>query len=216
MKHLGASQEAQSTLRSHLRAAYKAAADEHRNPTAQEITSTRIPYLDATLEEVVRTARVFPGVQRTATVDTTVLGHHIPKGTDIFLLQLGPDYFLPPFPISDSVRHESSLKANHQIGSWIPDADEMNKFRPERWLAKDEGGHEVFNAQAGPHLAFGLGPRGCFGRRLAYLQMRIILVLIIWNFELLPCPAELSSFEAIDMMTTRPKQCYIRLAKAKW
>ncbi|KIV86698.1 hypothetical protein PV11_02296 [Exophiala sideris] len=216
LKHLAGNQDVQSTLRSHLRNAYEEAANERRNPTAAEITSVRIHYLDATLEEVIRTACIFPAVQRTATVDTTVLGHHIPKGTDVFLLQLGPGYFLPPFPIPNSQRHESSLKAHYQVGAWTPDADDMKSFRPDRWLVIDADGHQVFDAQAGPHLAFGLGPRGCFGRRLAYLQLRIILVLIIWNFELLPIPANLNSFDAIDVLTTQPKQCYVRLAKAKF
>ncbi|KAK4939050.1 hypothetical protein LTR10_020624 [Elasticomyces elasticus] len=216
LKHLAGNQDVQSTLRSHLRNAYEEAANERRNPTAAEITSVRIHYLDATLEEVIRTACIFPAVQRTATVDTTVLGHHIPKGTDVFLLQLGPGYFLPPFPIPDSQRHESSLKAHYQVGAWTPDADDMKSFRPDRWLVIDADGHQVFDAQAGPHLAFGLGPRGCFGRRLAYLQLRIILVLIVWNFELLPIPANLNSFDAIDVLTTQPEQCYVRLAKAKF
>ncbi|KAI1622060.1 cytochrome P450 [Exophiala viscosa] len=216
LKHLAVNQNAQSTLRSHLRNAYEAAAKEHRNPTAHEITSVRIPYLDATIEEVVRTACIFPGVVRIATVDTTVLGHVIPKGTNLFLLQMGPGYFLPPFPIADSQRHESSLKAQYQVGAWTPDADDMKKFRPERWLVTDADGNEAFDSQAGPHLAFGLGPRGCFGRRLGYLQMRIILVLMIWNFELLPLPAELNLFDAIDTLATSPKQCYVRLAKAKF
>lgn len=81
---------------------------------------------------------------------------------------------------------------------------------------QEEDGEESFNALAGPHLAFGLGPRACFGRRLAYLQMRIFVVMIIWNFQLQPCPEELSSFKAVDKMSSQPMQCYVRLARATW
>ena len=122
-----------------------------------------------------RLAVITAGVVRVATCDTTVLGYHIPKGTDVFLMQSGADFLLPPFPVADAQRSESSLNAKLQVGSWKPDAQDMNSFRPERWLITNADGEEEFDATAGPHLAFGLGPRACFGRRLAYLQMRIIM-----------------------------------------
>ena len=216
VKHLAASPSAQSTLRSRLRAAYTSATAEHRNPTVEEIVKIPVQYLDATIEEMSRTAMLFPGVIRLATVDTTLLGHHIPKGTDVWLLQSGPGYFSPPFPVSDAQRSESSLKAKLHVGSWTPDAADMAAFRPERWLVRDENGDEVFDSMAGPHLAFGLGPRACFGRRLAYLQMRIILVMMVWNFDLKPLPEAQSTWKAVDKMARHPVQCFVKLEKAEW
>ncbi|KIX09319.1 uncharacterized protein Z518_00398 [Rhinocladiella mackenziei CBS 650.93] len=213
LKYLAGYPQAQSTLRSRLRTAYVSAAADHRNPTVEEITKISVPYLDATIEEMFRAACIFPGVARNATVDTTVLGHAIPKGTDVFLFQTGPGFFSAPFPIPDSQRSESSLNARYQVGSWTPEAEDMTAFRPERWLVKDENGNEAFDAMAGPHLAFGLGPRACFGRRLAYLQMRIIVVMIVWNFELKPTPEAWSSWEAVDKLTTQPRQCFVKLER---
>ncbi len=181
-----------------------------------EIVKTQIPYLDATIEEMSRIAQLFNAVVRTAMTDTTILGHTIPKGTEVFLMSNGPGYLSPPLPVDDTKRSESSLNAKNQVGQWTPDEEDMKTFRPERWLVTGEDGKEEFDAHAGPHLAFGLGPRGCFGRRLAYLQMRIILVMMIWNFELKETPAAVSGWEALAKLARHPRQCYVRLEKAKF
>ncbi|EXJ60823.1 hypothetical protein A1O7_04976 [Cladophialophora yegresii CBS 114405] len=215
VKHIAFAQEAQSTLRSRLRAAYTAATAERRNPTVDEIIKIPIPYLDAFIEEMNRTAQLFSAAVRSATVDTTVLGYNIPKGTEVFLMQNGPGYLSPPLPLDDSKRSKSSLEAKNQVGQWTPDEANMKAFRPERWLVRNENGAEGFDAHAGPHLAFGLGPRGCFGRRLAYVQMRIIIVMMIWNFELKETPECVSSFAALSKLARHPKMCYVRLERAK-
>lgn len=212
VKHLAGTPAAQSSLRARLRKAYPDAMREKRNPTVEEITRTSVAYLDATIEEILRTAVVFPGVIRNATTDAVVLGHMIPKGTDLFLFHGGPGYFSPPFDIPDSQRTKSALEAKNMVGKW--DMMSMREFMPERWLKSDEGRNEVYDSTAGPHLAFGLGPRACYGRRLAYLELRISLVVLIWNFELATCPEELSSWGAVDKLTRTPKMCYIRLKKA--
>ena len=91
----------------------------------------------------------------------------------------------------------------------------MGQFKPERWLVK-EGDKEVFNSSAGPLLTFGLGPRGCYGRRMAYLELKLVLVLIIWNFELQKCPPELNNYSAEDKVVHAPQQSYVRLKKTAW
>lgn len=214
VKHLAWTPRAQSALRTSLRNAYGDAARERRNPTVREITHISVPYLDATIEEIHRVALVFPGTVRDAVTDTMVLGHRIPKGTRVFLMQTGPGFFSEAFDIPDQIRSKSAIEAKYQIGLWDPLS--TGEFKPERWLTKDEQGNEVYNSMAGPHLAFGLGPRGCYGRRLAYLELRISLALLVWNFEFLPCPDELSSWDAIQKISRIPKACYIRLKKAEW
>jgi cytochrome P450 len=55
----------------------------------------------------------------------------------------------------------------------------MSNFSPERWLVNDETtGIWVYDATAGPVFPFGLGMRGCFGRKLAYYELRIVITLI--------------------------------------
>lgn len=114
--------------------------------------------------------------------------------------------------IPENLRSESSraaATARTRVGTWNP--QDVKEFKPERWLEMEDG-KEVFNAQAGPMLGFGLGPRGCFGRRLAYLELRLVLVLILWNFELQSVPAHLNSYACVDKLTHLPAQAYVRLA----
>lgn len=53
------------------------------------------------------------------------------------------------------------------------------------------------------------------GRKLAEMELRIILVLLVWNFEFQPTPAELSGYQAVDKLTHQPRQCFVRLALAR-
>ncbi|KAK1961141.1 cytochrome P450 [Colletotrichum sublineola] len=204
--------EAQTTLRSALRSAFPEALAENRSPTVREMSGTKIPYLDAAMEEILRCGGASPLVDREALCDTELLGRRIPKGTVVMCLNRGPSMLQPALPVDEATRSESSRAAK---GRTWDDAD-IALFRPERWLVESPEGSGAaaaeFDQQAGPLLAFGLGMRGCFGRRLAYLEMRIILTLIVWNFELLPCPEELSGYGAREGLTRKPKDCYVRLS----
>ncbi|KAK2025769.1 cytochrome P450 [Colletotrichum zoysiae] len=206
---------AQTALRSALRSAFPDALADGRSPTVREISGARIPRLDAAMEEVLRCGGAAPLVDREALRDTEVLGHRVPRGTVVICLNRGPSMLRPALPVDEAARSESSRAAagaGAKVRAW-DDAD-IAQFRPERWLvAGSAAGADVeFDPQAGPQLAFGLGPRGCFGRRLAYLELRIILTLIVWNFELLPCPEELSGYGAREGLTYKPKDCYVRLS----
>jgi len=166
------------------------------------------------MEETLRCAGTAPVVDRVALVDTNILGHHVPKGTVVTCLVTGPSMMSPSFEIENSRRSPSSQAAikNGLLRSWDP-AD-MSTFNPDRWMVPSTKGEE-FNASAGPQLAFGLGTRGCYGKRLVYLEMRILLTLLLWNFELLPCPPELSGYHSSLITTNEPKQCYVRLRDVK-
>jgi cytochrome P450 len=210
-KFLSDYQLVQAKFRSELYKNFSLAVEHKRSPTFEEITASNFPYLDAIIEEVVRTALTAPATGRIALQDTTILGYHIPKGTDVFIMANGPGFFSEGFPIDEKLRHESakSEKVRH-VNTW---SDDRQEFKPERWFVKDEFGNEKFDAQAGPHLAFGGGPRGCYGRKLAYLEMRVMLVMIIWNFELKKCPKELSSYADRDTLTRKPNQFYLNLQR---
>lgn len=213
-KYIAANPQVQHKLRSHLRAAFPAAIAESRLPSAEEIVKAHIPYVEATIEEIHRCAHVFMMLLRRAQVDTTILGYHIPKGTDIGFTTVGPSFDAAAFPVDDEQRSESSRAAKLQHGTFDP-SDAQN-FRPERWLKVDEKGEEVFDATAGPFLAFSLGPRGCYGRRLAYLQVKILLILVLWKFELLEVDGELGSFTQVERLARVPKYCYLRLKELEF
>lgn len=203
LKLLSGHQEVQNKLRQTLRDGFPTAVTECRRPTAEETSKAHIPYLDATQEEIIRKSMTASGVTRTAMVDTVILGHHIPKGTNVFLMGNGPGFVAPPIgKVPEERRSKSCQQANGRIGAWDP-AD-SNLFKPERWIVMEDG-KESFDSTSGPLLTFGLGPRGCFGRRMAYLELKIVLVLLLWNFELQQVPEALNSYQAVDKLTHQPK-----------
>lgn len=209
LKQLSDHQDVQKKLRQAVCGGFPAAIAESRRPTADEIAKAHIPYLDATQEEIIRKSMTAGSVIRTAMVDTVILGHHVPKGTNVFLVGNGPDFIEPPIgKIPEERRSKSCRDAKGRIGSWDP--SDSNLFKPERWLTTEDG-KETFDPTSGPLLTFGLGPRGCFGRRMAYLEMKIALVLLLWNFQLQNVPENLSSYAAVDKLTHQPRQCYLRL-----
>lgn len=220
MKFLTGNAGAQKRLRQALQSAFPKAKSENRSPTFQELAAARIPYLEAVIEESLRCGGATSALQRLAMVDTQILGHHIPKGTEILFLTHGPSVFTPGLEIDERKRSQTCQVAGEKKDSAWDDHD-IGAFKPERWLRQKESSTgtdateaaEEFDGLAGPTLAFGLGTRGCFGRRLGHQQLRTSLAILIWNFELLPCPKELSSYRAIEGLTSMPEHSYISLAK---
>jgi cytochrome P450 len=216
VKFMARYQSYQSRLRAALHQAFPAALSDKRLPSVEEITHSQIPYLDAVIEETHRCAHAVPTVVRQSTADTELLGYPIPKGTHVFFYTSGASFMQPAFSVPDEKRTAGGRKINTHFGSW--DAATIAKFAPERWLKTDRSGDDekertMFDAQAGPQMAFGTGPRGCFGRRLAYLEMRIAIVLLMWKFEFLDLDDELGSFEGVDFFAVTPKACYVKLRK---
>lgn len=64
---------------------------------------------------------------------------------------------------------------------WAATKSERNfhnpyEFRPERWLNRDTNTTDKLSASN----AFSLGPRGCIGKHLAYMEMRLIMGKLLW------------------------------------
>ena len=218
LKFLTDNPSVQQRLREILQSSFAEAKVENRSPSFRELGAARIPYLEAVIEEILRCAGATPALQRVSTVDTQILGYHIPKGTDVLFLTHGHSVWSPDFSVDESRRSQTSRAAGEKKDqSW--EAADITHFKPERWLvtktlsAEDMEEIEEFDGTAGPTLAFGLGTRGCFGRRLGYQQLKTSIAMLVWNFELLPCPSQLSSYRTIEGLTSMPEHSYIRLAK---
>lgn len=209
-KILADNQRPQKLMRQALESTYTDALKENRSPTIEEITTSHIPYLDAVIEELLRCGGTIPGIDRQAVCDTQVLGYPIPKGTTILMPSTGHSILRPSFDIEESIRSEScqAAKLENRHREW--EGDDIGVFKPERWLVNSE-----FDPMAGPHLAFGLGLRGCYGRKLAYLELRTLMTMIMWHFELLPLPKELAGYKAVAGVTHKPQECYVRLRKIR-
>jgi cytochrome P450 len=213
IKYLTKHQGIQSKLRSTLRSTFTNARSEKRVPSAHEIATAQSHYLDAFIEELNRHSTTgMPS--RNTTKDAVVLGHVIPKGTRVFFLTPGGGIIHPAYDIPDHLRSEQYLKAGGgKTGTWDPNGIEL--FNPDRWLVYDkEMDSVVYDAMAGPHIAFGGGLRGCFGKKMAYLEMRLAIVLMVWTFKFLEVPEKYGGWEAQDGLTHVTVQCYVKLAKA--
>lgn len=57
-----------------------------------------------------------------------------------------------------------------------------DEFHPERWL--DDADPRFANDNRDALQAFSLGPRNCIGKNLAYVEMRLILARVLWNFDI--------------------------------
>ncbi|KAF4540343.1 Cytochrome p450 [Lasiodiplodia theobromae] len=209
VKFLADNPAAQDRLRDDLRAAIPQAVQEKRAPTYQELIKASVPYLDAVVDEVLRHANAVAFVVRVALQDTTVLGCRIPKGTDVFLMANGPGYLEPNMHIDDGTRSPGARQHSSKSLSGFWDDSNISAFRPERWLTTDpETGKEIYDPMAGPTLPFGLGPRGCFGRKLAVATLRLQFAMTVWHFHLLKTPDELNSYDSVQKFAREPTQCY--------
>ncbi|RYP00760.1 hypothetical protein DL763_000640 [Monosporascus cannonballus] len=212
LKILGDNPRVQSKLR---RALYDAFGQDNGVPSAEKFTTTRTPYLDAVVEELIRCSQTTSAAVRTAVRDTQLLGHHIPKGVDVFMMSNGPGYMTSNDineRIPEGVRSKwSQENKDRAIPNW--DSSDIGEFKPERWIKTDENGNETFDARAGPSMQFGAGLRACFGKKLVYLKMRIVIAVLLWTFELQPPPEKLRGYEATENLARRPVTCYVRLKK---
>lgn len=213
-KFIGGDPRVQEKLRGVLRGAFGAGAGP---PTAKQLCTTDIPYLDAVVEEMARRAGTAPGVMRTTVNDTMLLGHRIPAGIDVFMMTNGPGY-MAPNTINESIPEHArspSSQANKDRAIPLWEDGDITAFRPERWIKTNAKGVETFDLHAGPTMQFGGGLRGCFGKKMAYLEMKIFVALLVWTFDLETVPEKLRGFEAFDSLTHKPKQCYVMLKEAR-
>lgn len=117
---------------------------------------SKLTYMNACIEEGLRIHPPVPiGLLRTVPKDgDTIDGVWVPGGTSV------------------------------SVGGWAASHSPDNfrdpdTFIPERWLDKEYDSDLKKAMQP-----FSLGPRGCIGRHLSYMEMRLILSRLLWKFDL--------------------------------
>ncbi|KAF2728142.1 averantin oxidoreductase [Polyplosphaeria fusca] len=66
--------------------------------------------------------------------------------------------------------------ATHATRNWT----RPEEFLPQRWLSQEGFGEDRQDASQ----PFSLGPRGCIGRHLSYMELRLILGNLLWHFDI--------------------------------
>lgn len=125
--------------------------------TLQSVNSGNLKYTLAALDETMRIYTPVPSqlAREVPAGGDTVEGKFVPGGTIIQVPQFVA-YRLP------SNFHKPL------------------EFHPERFLGAEEFKDDNF-AVLNP---FGIGPRNCIGRNLAYAELRLILAKLLWSFDL--------------------------------
>lgn len=213
IKYLTSYSHLQSKVRENLYGALPQALAEGRFPTFEELRRARLPYLDAFIEETLRLNAV--PVTREAIRDTTILGRYIPKGCQVIIISNGPGFVSPPLPVSVSASDRTAGTRQPKVNDHWDESRDLRAFDPERWLVRsgDGGADLAFHSAAGPQLVFGHGVRGCWGKKLAQMEVRTVVALLVWHFELLQIPESLTSNGATEGVARRPHNVFVRLRK---
>ncbi|CAG8647251.1 22755_t:CDS:2 [Cetraspora pellucida] len=127
--------------------------DRDCHPTFDQIE--HLKYLECVFKEVLRMNPPVPGLVRINAKDEVLNGYFIPKKTPLVV------------PIT-VIHRDPSI--------WGHDAEHFN---PSRWL-DSEIKSKITNCNFMP---FSAGPRSCLGMKMAYLEFKSILAVIIRNFE---------------------------------
>lgn len=158
---------------------------------------------------MLRPARTAGAVARISLSDSQIMGHFIPKGTQIVVPLVSWSHInAQSFDVDEKTRSTTSQQAaKKEISAW---GDDHEAFKPSRWLVQ-EGNQTIFDINAGPSMPMSAGPRGCFGKRLALMELKFILAIMLLNFDFLPVEQELDSDGANEVIARQPVQCFVRL-----
>ena len=122
-------------------------------PTLQD--RSRLPLVQATIQETLRLSSTAPMGGRKTTKSTSVNGHNVPIGTEVFF---------------------NVWAVNRDPKKW----DEPDNFNPRRWLDGD-GKYSAGKDQS--FAAFSFGKRSCIGAGLARGELFIFATRIIRCFK---------------------------------
>ncbi|CAG8794144.1 171_t:CDS:2, partial [Cetraspora pellucida] len=127
--------------------------DRNYFPTFEEVD--HLKYLECVFKEALRISPPVPALTRYCSKDEIMNGYITPKGTQ---------FIIPVYAI------------HHDPLIW---GDDAGSFNPSRWL-DPEIKSKISNNN---FLPFGAGERNCLGMKMAQLEFKCVIPIIIRNFE---------------------------------
>ncbi|XP_052899594.1 probable cytochrome P450 12a5, mitochondrial [Anopheles moucheti] len=148
--------EKQARLREELKAILP-----HKDSALSPESMRNLPYLRACIKEGLRLYQPTPANVRKVGQNIVLQGYRIPKHTEVVMASLVLQRDATHFP--------------------QPDA-----FLPERWLqdGTDSDAPNAKDAHPFIFLPFGFGARSCIGRRLAMMEMEIVIARFVRSYEI--------------------------------
>ncbi|KAK4180645.1 cytochrome P450 [Triangularia setosa] len=143
-----------SKLQTELRTTFKS----YRDISEDKLQD--LPWLNATIEEILRLHTNVPYGLPRISPGWTVDGNCVPKGTVVsscaYATTHSPKYFGKPY-----------------------------EFKPQRWLPKSNPDYDhVFDTDdKSAFKPFSAGSRNCLGQAMAYLALRIMIAKLCWKFD---------------------------------
>lgn len=151
---LAKNQDKQDKLREELRRLLP-----NRNEPLTTEKMKNMPYMRAVIKEGIRMYPPTSGNVRKVAEDLVLSGYQIPKGTEVAMSIFSDD-------------EEQFAQAK--------------QFIPERWLKNntDASCPRAKDAHPFTYLPFGFGSRMCVGRRLAEMEIEVLLARLVQNYKI--------------------------------
>ena len=149
----------------------------------------KMKYLDATIQESLRFYPISFLIDRVCNQDTTVAGIPIQSGTIV----------------------EVPVRVLHFDPKLFP---EPQKFMPERFLRENSQ-----NSGTQGFLTFGEGPKNCVGRRLATMNLQVLLVNMLRRVKLETCestPKSLKLKPGMSFTHVTEKPLILKIVPRVW
>ncbi|KAF2279248.1 cytochrome P450 monooxygenase-like protein [Westerdykella ornata] len=160
-------------------------------PTKESIrysTIATLPYLNAVIEESLRRYTPAPASfpRRTTVEGNVICGEYVPPNMQV---------------------------AVHQWSTYLSEsnfADPLT-FDPDRWLEPTPEKYK--NDKKHALQPFGLGPRGCIGKNIFYLEVRSLLVRLFWHFDIELCEESKNWMDHKAFLMWEKPQLLVKLSK---
>lgn len=87
-------------------------------------------------------------------------------------------------------------------------------FRPERWLAGEEGSYGMAKMRSA-FIPFAVGSGSCLGKGMAYLEMSLVIAKTLWHFDFEKAAGEAGKLGGGDVQSSsRPREDEFQLYDA--